>query len=40
MGGGERGKEALGCAMGRKNTASEPRKISALGFERWNIFSG
>jgi hypothetical protein len=31
---------SVGCAVGRKNTASEPRKISALDFERRDIFSG
>ncbi|SFS88003.1 hypothetical protein [Sphingobacterium wenxiniae] len=31
---------SVGCAVGRKNTASEPRKILALAFERWDIFRG
>jgi len=29
-----------GLCGGKKNTASEPRKISALAFERRDIFSG
>jgi len=31
---------SVGCVVGRKNTAPEPRKISALAFERRDFFRG
>lgn len=36
------GSEAMkrGQGVGRKKTASDTRKILALGIERWDVFSG